>query len=101
MFEGIEKIEGQDLVRLNKCVAKSVRLKLAINKYTQCGVNQSSGNVWLWSEDWSGCIYCNIGMQVSVMFTCSNCGAEESVNTMRKPKGWINSSICHDCKDKA
>ena len=45
-YNFFEQFEGADLDRLSDCL-KAIRLAgLRTDKYTQAGVNQSSGNVW-------------------------------------------------------
>ena len=79
-----EQFSGADLDRLCECI-KAVRAAgLSIDQYTQAGVNQSSGNVWIWSEDWPGCVYCSIGFDVAWSYSCSYCGEEYDFDTYRE-----------------
>ena len=71
-----DSINGCDLDRLALCIQAVRKAGLSIDKYAQAGVNQSSGNVYIWSEDWSGCVYCSIGMGVQWSYSCPNCGEE-------------------------
>ena len=76
-----EQFNGADLDRLMECL-KAVREEgLTIDKYAQAGVNQSSGNVYIWSEDWAGCVYCSIGFDVSWSYSCPECGEEYDFDT--------------------
>jgi predicted RNA-binding Zn-ribbon protein involved in translation (DUF1610 family) len=74
-----EDINGCDLERLADCIKFASKHGFKTGKYTQCGVNSSSGNVWLWDEDWMVCIYCNIGFETAMMWSCPICGNEEDV----------------------
>ena len=76
-----EKFEGADLDRLIECIKAIKSAGLSVDKYTQAAVNQSSGNVWVWSEDWPGCVYCSIGFNVQWAFSCPDCGEEFDFDT--------------------
>lgn len=76
-----EQFQGADLDRLVECLRAIRAAGLSTDKYTQAGVNQSSGNVWVWSEDWPGCVYCSIGFNVAWNWTCPNCGEEVDFQT--------------------
>ena len=71
-----EQFEGADLERLEDCLKAIRKAGLKVDKYTQAGVNQSSGNVWIWSEDWAGCVACSIGFNVFWVYSCPECGHE-------------------------
>ncbi len=75
------EFSGADLDRLIECIKKIRSEGLTIDKYTQAGVNESSGNVWIWSEDWAGCVYCTVGFDVSWSYSCPECGEEYDFNT--------------------
>jgi len=76
-----EKFQGADLDRLAECLKAIRAAGLSTSKHTQAGVNQSSGNVWVWDEDWVGCVYCSIGFDVAWNWSCSNCGEEWDFDT--------------------
>ena len=71
-----EEFQGADIERLADCLAAIRKAGLKVDKYTQAGVNQSSGNVWVWSENWAGCVVCSIGFDVFWVYTCPECGHE-------------------------
>ena len=48
-----EKFEGADLDRLVDCLKAVKSAGLTVDKYAQAGINQSSGNVYIWSEDFA------------------------------------------------
>ena len=76
-----EQFQGADLDRLAECL-KAIRVAgLSTTRYTQAGVNQSSGNVWVWDEDWPGCVYCSIGFDVQWSWSCGNCGEEHDFDS--------------------
>jgi hypothetical protein len=85
-------ISGQDAQRLADCISYASKHGLDVTEYTQCGVNSNSGNVWLWDENWTGCVYCTIGFDVSYMWSCPNCGDEQDVE--------IGSTFKPDCCDE-
>lgn len=76
-----EQFQGADLERLADCLNAVKKAGLKTSKYTQAGVNQSSGNVWLWDESWTGCVACSIGFDVFWVWSCSNCGEESEFRT--------------------
>jgi hypothetical protein len=73
------ELNGADVERLADCIKYASKHGLSIGENTQCGVNTSSGNVWLWDEDWQGCVYCSIGFNTAYIMTCSYCGFEDDV----------------------
>ncbi|UOF77940.1 mqsa mqsa for mqsr toxin [Caudoviricetes sp.] len=79
-----EQFQGADLDRLAECLKAIKKAGLSTDKYTQAGVNQSNGNVWVWSEDWAGCVYCSIGFDVSWLWSCPNCGEEYDFETYQE-----------------
>jgi predicted RNA-binding Zn-ribbon protein involved in translation (DUF1610 family) len=76
-----EQFVGADLDRLVKCIEKIRAEDLVIDQYTQAGINKGTGNVYVWSEDWTGCVYCSIGMDVSWSYSCPQCGEEFDFDT--------------------
>ncbi len=89
-----EQFAGADLDRLTECIKAIRAAGLCIDKYTQTGVNQSSGNVWVWSEDWAGCVYCSIGFDVAWMHACPDCGEETDFTTYDELIEFVEK---HDC----
>lgn len=79
-----EQFNGADLDRLVKCIQAVRDAGLTIDKYTYAGVNQNSGNVWVASEDWQGCVYCSIGFDVAWNWSCPNCGEEWDFQTYQE-----------------
>lgn len=76
-----EQFEGADLDRLIECLKAIKSAGLRVDRYCQAGVNQSSGNVWVWSDDWPGCVYCSLGFDVAWSYSCGNCGEEYDFKT--------------------
>ena len=70
------QFQGADLDRLTECIKTVRRAGLTLDNCCQAGVNQGSGNVWIWSEDWPGCVYCSIGFDVQWSYSCPECGEE-------------------------
>ena len=75
-YNFFEQFQGADLDRLSACLKAIREAGLKTDKYTQAGVNQSSGNVWVWDEDWAGCVACSIGFNVFWVHSCGECGEE-------------------------
>lgn len=75
------QFQGADLDRLAKCIKAIRKAGLPIGRYTQAGVNQLSGNVWIWDEDWSGAVACSIGFNVFWVHSCHECGEEYNFDT--------------------
>ena len=91
-----EQINGCDLDRLALCILAVRKAGLSIDKYAQAGVNQSSGNVYIWSEDWAGCVYCSIGMNVAWSYSCGNCGEEFDFDTYKECEDFATDCGAHD-----
>jgi hypothetical protein len=85
-----EQFQGSDLDRLADCLKAIKKAGLKTDKYTQAGVNQSSGNVWVWSEDWQGCVYCSIGFDVAWSWSCPNCGEEYEFDTYQELVAFVD-----------
>ena len=51
------QFHGADLERLTDCIAAVRKNGLSIDQHTHAGVNENSGNVWIWNENWVGCVY--------------------------------------------
>jgi hypothetical protein len=71
-----EQFQGADLERLADCLNAIKKAGLSTTPYTHAGVNQNSGNVWVWDEDWAGCVACSIGFDVFWVYSCPECGHE-------------------------
>jgi len=76
-----EQFQGADLERLADCLHAIKNAGLSTSPYTQAGVNESSGNVWVWDESWVGCVACSIGFDVFWAWSCPNCGYESEFHT--------------------
>lgn len=94
-----EQFSGSDFYRLAECIKAIRKAGLSTDKYTQAGVNQNSGNVWVWSEDWPGCVYCSIGLNVKWSYSCPECGEEHDFDTYEEMAGYAseNDGKCHVC----
>jgi len=93
-----ETFSGADLDRLTDCIYAVRKAGLSIDKYAQAGVNQSSGNVYIWSEDWAGCVYCSIGFDVNWSYSCPECGEEFDFDTYQELEAFANDCNEHDGK---
>ena len=96
-----EQFEGADLERLEDCLKAIRKAGLKVDKYTQAGVNQGSGNVWVWSEDWAGCVACSIGFDVFWVYSCPECGEEwefEEYETMEQYASQFEGQ-CGQCEE--
>lgn len=81
MTDLFQNFQGADIDRLIECIKAARAAGLSIDKYTSAGINNNSGNVWLASEDWTGCVYCSIGFDVAWCYTCMDCGEEYDFDT--------------------
>lgn len=93
-----EKFEGADLDRLMACLKAVKEAGQKVDKYCQAGVNQSSGNVWVWSEAWPGCVYCSIGFDVAWSYSCGECGEEYDFETFAALEAYAYQVMKHDDK---
>jgi hypothetical protein len=96
-----EQFQGADLDRLTDCLKAIRAAGLSVDKYTQAGVNQNSGNVWVWSENWSGCVYCSIGFDVQWSYSCPECGDEHDFDTFQELESYAiehNHNRCESCQ---
>ena len=97
-----EQFEGADLDRLVECLNAIRAAGKRVDRYTQAGVNQNSGNVWVWSEDWPGCVYCSIGFDIAWCYSCPECGEEHDFDTFEEMEEYASryESSCKACKPK-
>ena len=98
------QFQGADLDRLIDCIKAIKNAGLSVDKYTMAGVNDSSGNVWVASEDWAGCVYCSIGFDVQWNWSCGNCGEEYDFDTYQEMETFAQGQNeetghegCHSC----
>ena len=99
-----EQFSGADLDRLADCIKAIREAGLSTSKYTQAGVNQSSGNVWVWDEDWQGCVACSIGFDVSWYHSCPECGNEVEFDSYDQMVEYIEAhdgqcDLCHESEE--
>ena len=97
-----EQFEGADLERLTDCLAAIRKAGKSVDRYTMAGVNQGSGNVWVWSEDWPGCVYCSIGFDVAWCYSCPECGEEHDFETFEEMEEYAERypGACRACKPR-
>jgi predicted RNA-binding Zn-ribbon protein involved in translation (DUF1610 family) len=90
---------GADLDRLVSCINKVRAEVLTLDKYAQAGINQSSGNAYIYSEYWAGCVYCSIGFNVSWSYSCPECGEEYDFNTEQECREYSekHDGQCEEC----
>ena len=96
LFAGLE---GADLDRLVKCLMRIRSEGLTVDKYYQAGVNQSSGNVYIYSEDWAGCVYCSLAGDVSWSYSCPECGEEYDFETEQECREYTEKND-HKCESR-
>lgn len=97
-----EQFQGADIHRLVECLKAIQTAGLSTSKHTQAGVNQSSGNVWVWNEDWAGCVACSIGFDVAWWHSCSECGEEYEFDSYEELQEYIEKyeGQCQACKPR-
>lgn len=95
------KFQGADLERLADCLVAIRKAGLRTTKHTQAGLNESSGNVWVWDEDWAGCVACSIGFDVLWVHSCPNCGKEYEFETYQELEEFVskNAEDCKSCRE--
>jgi hypothetical protein len=97
-----EQFAGADLDRLTDCLQEIRKNGLKVDKWTQAGVNQGSGNVWVWSEDWPGCVYCSIGFDTAWSYSCPDCGEEHDFESFSDMSDYAErfDGYCSTCRPK-
>ncbi len=90
-----ETFSGADLDRLIKCIQAIRAEGLTLDKYSQAGVNNNSGNVYIWSEYWAGCVYCSLAGDVCWSYSCGECGEEYDFETEQECREYAEK---HDYK---
>ena len=84
-----EQFQGADLERLADCLIAIRKAGLQTSKHTQAGLNMTSGNVWVWDEDWAGSVACSIGFDVQWWWSCPNCGDEQSFDSYSELEAYV------------
>jgi hypothetical protein len=99
-YNFFEQFAGADLDRLSECLRAIRAAGLKTDKYTQAGVNNSSGNVWVWSEDWAGAVACSINFDVFWVYSCRECGEEFEFDTYAELQAFAadNDEDCTMCR---
>lgn len=94
-----EQFSGADLDRLIECIQKIRSEGLTLDKQCHAGVNPNSGNVYIYSEDWAGCVYCTIGLGVSWSYSCLECGEEFDFDTEAECRTYVekHNYKCETC----
>ena len=90
----VNTFNGADLDRLALCIQAVRKAGLSVDRHAQAGINEGSGAVYIWSEDWAGSVYCSIGMDVSWLYSCGNCGEEFDFDTYSECEDF--SKKCND-----
>lgn len=95
-----DQFQGADLERLADCIHAIKKAGLQTSKHTQAGLNQSSGNVWVWDEDWAGCVACSIGFDVFWVHSCPECGTEYEFEDYSDLEEFVeeNPESCTHCR---
>jgi len=93
------QFQGADLDRLAECIKAIRKAGLPTGRCTQAGVNQSSGNVWVWDEYWDGAVACSIGFNVFWCHSCPECGEEYEFDTYSKLQEYVekHEGQCEAC----
>lgn len=93
------QFQGADLDRLAECIKAIRKAGLQTSEYTQAGVNQSSGNVWVWDEYWDGAVACSIGFNVFWCYSCPECGDEHEFGTYGALQEYVSDhdNRCESC----
>ena len=102
MKDFFTSFEGADIERLSECIKAVHAAGLTLYAHTQAGVNRNSGNVWVWSETWAGCVYCTVGFDVAWMYSCPECGAEHSFTKYEDMVAYADkwAGQCDACADE-
>ena len=102
MTDLFQNFNGADLDRLAACLTAIRNAGLRVDRYTQAGINSSSGNVWVFSEDWQGCVCCSIGFDVAWSWSCPDCGEEFDFDSYRELEVFAednNDGQCAACRE--
>ena len=90
-----------------KKLMKLINLAIDIDfDFQECGLNENSGNVWLFSYDYASCLFADINGSVGVSVTCGECGCEsefwlkeEKSHAAREALKLVESHACK-CKQE-
>lgn len=80
-----KNLKDGDLIKLAKLIIAVQKAGLTLNGHGEASVNPNSGNVYIWSEDWLGCVYIRPGSGAKPRWnwSCSNCGHEVDFPTYK------------------
>jgi hypothetical protein len=96
------EFQGADLDRLVECLKAVRAASVATSAHTQAGINQSSGNVWVWDEDWAGCVACSLSGTVQWWHSCPECGEEYAFDTYQELQDYCDQfdGQCEACNSQ-
>jgi len=77
------EFNGVDALRLAKLIQFVADQGKTISEHTLAGINQSSGNVYLYEEAWGGTPYVFDGAPCWSYF-CGECGEEHDFDTLEE-----------------
>lgn len=77
-----ENMVSNEIRKIGLLINEASRLDMDLSGYGEVGVNQSSGNVYLWLEDYPFALFIGLGSDdVQACWTDSETGDEEITST--------------------
>lgn len=98
-----EQFHGRELRRLIKCITKLEAEGLTTTRYTDAGINSRSGNLYVWDESWSACIFIGSeGSEPTWCYPCFECGEEHMFDTHKEAQEYAQTydHQCESCNPK-
>lgn len=88
------KLSSNDLVKVARLIVKASKLGMDVSGYGFADVNNNSGNVYLWLEDYPFCLYIGLyDSRIMANWSCPYDGEEfnrEAGNDLQKLYNWCD-----------
>lgn len=103
--------DANNINRLSLLLTAISKLGMDVSGYGQIDVNENSGFLYVWAEDYSFTPYIDEEDTIYFMYTCGYCGEEYSMpydenTTLETIEQWIEDSIsrndgehCESCEE--
>ena len=94
-------LRNAETVRLAKLILWIAEQGHELPEEAAAAVNPSSGNVYIWSEDWAATPYITMGGHTAWLYSCPNCGNEEDFDTLDKAETYLqeHDGECEECHE--
>jgi len=96
------KMCSNEVAKVALLISEASRLERDISGYGMCDVNPTSGNVYLWLEDYQTTLFIGpCDSEIQYHWSCGSCGEEynypEINPSEQELEEWVDGLSCEDC----